>query len=60
VTLDVPVINEDGSVKFVAHLTAEQTQVLLQFYLAYLLQAGLVKVSGNDIDLNQMELELND
>lgn len=65
--LDVPVINEDGSVKLVAHLTPEQTQVLLQFSIAYLLQAGLVKVSGEEepeLDssdlLAQMEPPLND
>ena len=60
--LDVPVINEDGSVKFTAHLTAEQTQVLLQFSIAYLLQAGLVKVSGEEAELNlaQMELPFSD
>lgn len=58
--LDVPVINEDGSVKFMTHLDAEQTQVLLQFALAYLLHSGLVKVSGKEVDLAQMELPFSD
>jgi hypothetical protein len=43
--IDVPVFNEDGSVKFTQVLTAAEAQVLLQFALNFLASTGLsVKV----------------
>lgn len=40
--LDVPVFNEDGSIRFTASLTPGETQVLLQFGLNMAVTAGLV------------------
>lgn len=38
--IEVPVFNEDGSVQATHILTAEETQVLLQFALNFLLSSG--------------------
>lgn len=40
--LEVPVLNQDGSVNFVASLTAGEVQILLQFGLNMAITAGLV------------------
>ncbi len=42
--IDVPVLNEDGSLKFTQTLDAAQTQMLLQFALNFLTAAGLTSV----------------
>ena len=39
--IEVPVFNEDGSVKITHLLNPEQVQVLLQFALQFLVAAGL-------------------
>lgn len=39
--IDVPVFNEDGTVKFTQVLTAQEAQVLLQFALNFLASTGL-------------------
>ena len=39
--IDVPILNEDGSVKFTQVLTAQEVQVLLQFALNFLATTGL-------------------
>lgn len=47
--IDVPVKNEDGSLKFTQTLNAEQAQVLLQFALNFLTSAGLQYMQGVSI-----------
>ena len=39
--IEVPVFNEDGSLKFTQVLNPEETQVLLQFAVNFLLSQGL-------------------
>ncbi len=39
--IDVPVFNEDGSVRFHQTLSAKETQLLLQFALNFLVAAGI-------------------
>lgn len=39
--IEVPVLNEDGTVKFTAHLSAEEAQTLLQFAINYSASIGL-------------------
>lgn len=54
-TLDVPVLNDDGSVKFTATLSPDQVQVLLQFAMNITMAAGLathIGVAIPDLDDN--------
>jgi hypothetical protein len=39
--IDVPVFNDDGSVKFTQVVTAEEVQVLLQFAINFLASTGM-------------------
>jgi len=39
--IDVPILNEDGSIKFTQVVTAQEAQVLLQFALNFLASTGL-------------------
>jgi hypothetical protein len=39
--IDVPVFNEDGTVKFTQVITASEAQVLLQFALNFLAATGM-------------------
>lgn len=61
-TLDVPVLNDDGSLKFTATLTADQVQVLLQFAMNLTMAAGLathIGIAVPDLDDN-LNPKLND
>lgn len=64
--LEVPVINEDGSVKFTQTVDPAQVQVLLQFALNFLVATGMAAAygfqqdQGQEVDLSQLELPLND
>ncbi len=40
--IDVPVFNEDGSVKFTQHLSPEEAQHILQFALNFLVTTGFM------------------
>lgn len=51
--IDVPMLNEDGSVQYTQTLSAEEVQVLLQFALNFLTTIGmtshqLVKLRDDD------------
>ena len=51
--IEVPVFNEDGSVKFTAQLTADQAQVLLQFAMNMAMATGIAAhlgLQGPDLD----------
>lgn len=39
--IDVPVFNEDGTVKFTQVITAEEAQALLQFAINFLASTGM-------------------
>lgn len=51
-TIDIPVFNEDGSVKFTQTCNAEEAKNLLQFALNFLVATGMSAqiMSGNAFD----------
>lgn len=54
-TLDVPILNDDGSVKFTATLSPDQVQVLLQFAMNFTMAAGLavqIGITAPELDDN--------
>lgn len=57
--LQVPVINEDGSVQFIADLSAQETQVIMQFGLNLALTAGLAQFIAKDEPEEQHQLEFD-
>lgn len=44
--LEVPIINEDGSVKFTQTVDEKQVQILLQFALNFLVATGMAAAYG--------------
>jgi hypothetical protein len=61
--IDVPVMNDDGSVKFTQTLDAKQVQALLGFALNFLVATGLsvqYGVSNKTPDTAQMNLPFDD
>lgn len=67
-TLDIPIMNDDGSVKTTMSVDPAQAQVLLQFALNFLIATGLTaayKISvpeadKEEVDLSQMEIPFSD
>lgn len=57
--IEVPILNDDGSVQITHVLTAEQTQALLQFALSFLTAAGMSvsRVSKQDPDQKELNLQ---
>ena len=61
--IDIPVMNPDGSLKYTQTLDAEQTQVLLQFALNFLVSTGMAAMYGvkePDTDEQQTSLQFDD
>lgn len=63
--IDVPIFNEDGSIKFTQVVGPEEAQMLLQFAINFLVSTGMsVRVlmadKDKDSDELQIPLELND
>jgi hypothetical protein len=54
--LDVPVYNDDGSIKFTQQVSPQEAQALLQFAINFMAATGL-NVTMNDKNTQQ---ELND
>ena len=54
--LDVPIYNDDGSIKFTQQVSPQEAQALLQFAINFMAATGL-NVTMNDIHTQQ---ELND
>lgn len=67
-TLDIPIMNDDGSVKTTLAVDPAQAQVLLQFALNFLIATGLTaaynislpETATEEVNLAQMELPLSD
>lgn len=60
-TIDLPVFNEDGSVKTTLNINEKEAQHLLQFAINFLSAAGLASnVSVSQEDDVQWPTELND
>lgn len=57
---DMPVYNDDGSVKFTLVLNENQKKTLLQFALNFLLATGLAANYGIDMPDAEEPVELND
>lgn len=64
--VDIPVFNDDGSIKFTQQATPEEAKVLLEFALNFLLATGLhakymsaAEVANVEID-QENPPELND
>jgi hypothetical protein len=65
--IEIPVFNEDGSVKFNAELSSEEAQAVLQFGLNFAIASGLAQQLGiqlvpapadvaDDLDMDQLDL----
>lgn len=59
--IDVPVFNEDGSIKFTSVVNAEEAQTLLQFAINFLANTGmtvqmLTKRVADEEELNNKQL----
>lgn len=67
-TLDIPIINDDGSIKTTMVVDAAQAQVLLQFALNFLIATGLTAAynvvvpdeTTEKVNLAQMEIPFSD
>lgn len=58
--IEVPVFNEDGSLRFNAVLSEPELQAVLQFGLNAAIGSGLAHHLGVLLDDNEDELELDD
>jgi hypothetical protein len=63
--IEVPIYNEDGSVRVVQKLAAEEAQHLLQFALNFLVSSGLaanyaVQKAEEESEDGQLDLPLDD
>lgn len=58
--IQVPLLNEDGSIEFVANLSAEEAQVILQFGLNVAMTAGLVQFVKRPEDQQEADIQALD
>ena len=57
--IEVPIFNEDGSIKVTQLVSPEEAQTLLAFAINFMLAVGN-NAKINVIDPNQMEMEFDD